>query len=117
MKKYDNQWETLDMNQIVGSHHILFISLDALRYDVAKEQEELGNTPVLNRFGEWQKCEAVGNFTYPAHHGMFAGFFPCFSDAKSIESVFSFSSRKMLGWEERHQREPTDFPKALLWRL
>lgn len=82
MKKYDNQWETLDMNQIVGSHHILFICLDALRYDVAKEQEALGNTPVLNRFGEWQKCEAVGNFTYPAHHGMFAGFFPCFSDAK-----------------------------------
>ena len=41
MKKYDNQWETLDMNQIVGSHHILFICLDALRYDVAKKQENL----------------------------------------------------------------------------
>lgn len=82
MSKSENQLETLDMNQIVGSHHILFICLDALRYDVAKEQEALGNTPVLNCFGEWQQCEAVGNFTYPAHHGMFAGFFPCFSDAK-----------------------------------
>ena len=51
MSKNENQWETLDMSQIVGSHHILFISLDALRYDVAKEQENLGNTPVLNRYG------------------------------------------------------------------
>ena len=66
MWKNDNQWEMVDMHQIVGSHHILFICLDALRYDVAKEQENLGNTPVLNRYGEWQKCEAVGNFTMPA---------------------------------------------------
>ena len=44
-------------------------------------------------------------------------FFRVFRMQKSIENVFSFSSRKMLGWEERHQREHTDFPKALLWNL
>ncbi|MDE7425881.1 MAG: STM4013/SEN3800 family hydrolase [Lachnospiraceae bacterium] len=81
-KDSSKEWIHVDMNQIIGSHHILFLCLDALRYDVAKEEEELGNTPTLNQYGVWQKCQAVGNFTYPAHQGMFAGFFPCYADAK-----------------------------------
>ncbi len=76
------EWN-VDMNQVVGSHHIVFLCLDALRYDVAKEAEEMGATPVLHSFGSWIKCQAVGNFTYPAHQAMFAGFFPCVSDAKN----------------------------------
>lgn len=84
MRENDGNKECMavDMNQIIGSHHILFLCLDALRYDVAKEEEELGNTPILSQYGHWQKCQAVGNFTYPAHQGMFAGFFPCYADAK-----------------------------------
>lgn len=76
------EWN-VDMNQVVGSHHIVFLCLDALRYDVAKEAEETGGTPVLHSYGSWIKCQAVGNFTYPAHQAMFAGFFPCVSDAKN----------------------------------
>ena len=68
---------SFDMNEVAGKKDILFICLDTLRYDAAKEEEEKGNTPVLNQYGPWQKCQAPGNFTYPSHHAMFAGFLPC----------------------------------------
>ena len=87
----------INMNEIVGSHHILFICLDSLRYDVAEEEQNNGNTPVLNQFGKWQKCQAVGNFTYPAHQGMFAGFFPCLYDAKKHKERISLFSPENIG--------------------
>lgn len=79
------------MNQVVGSHHILFVCLDSLRYDVALEEQEKGNTPVLNQYGKWRKCQAPGNFTYPSHQAMFAGFFPIdeeISEMKDREKLF-----------------------------
>lgn len=46
----------LDMNQVVGTHDILMLCFDTLRYDVSKEEEEAGRTPVLNSHGgEWEK--------------------------------------------------------------
>lgn len=68
--------QSVNMSEIVGSHDILFICLDTLRYDVAKEEEMKGGTPILNRYGAWQKCHAPGNFTYPSHMAMFAGYLP-----------------------------------------
>lgn len=68
-----------NMNQIVGTHDILFITLDTLRYDVAKEyltQRRLPNlAAVLPNLG-WEQRHSPGNFTYAAHHAFFAGFFP-----------------------------------------
>ncbi|MDO4295306.1 MAG: STM4013/SEN3800 family hydrolase [bacterium] len=72
------------MNEVVGSCDILFVCLDTLRYDVAKEEQERGNTPVLNRYGVWTACQAPGNFTYPSHHAMFSGFLPCELETRSI---------------------------------
>ena len=66
----------LDMNQIVGTHDILFVCLDTLRYDVAEAEQEAGRTPYINQYGKWTKCHAPGNFTYPSHHAMFSGFLP-----------------------------------------
>lgn len=66
----------IDMNEIVGSHDILFVCLDTLRYDVAVSEEENDGTPILNKYGKWEKRGAPGNFTYPSHHAMFAGFLP-----------------------------------------
>ena len=67
------------MNQIVGSHNILFITLDTLRYDVAQELWQQGKTPnfaeVLPATG-WECRHSPGNFTYAAHHAFFAGFLP-----------------------------------------
>ena len=74
----------MDMTQVVGTNDILMICLDTLRYDAAVQEEEAGNTPVLNQYGKWQKCQAPGNFTYPSHHAMFAGFLPCRHDAKNV---------------------------------
>ncbi|MGL4346080.1 MAG: STM4013/SEN3800 family hydrolase [Cellulosilyticaceae bacterium] len=68
--------QTMDMNEIVGDYDILFVCLDTLRYDVAIEEEREGRTPCITSYGPWQKCHAPGNFTYPSHHAMFAGFLP-----------------------------------------
>ena len=80
-RKY--QKSSVDMAQVVGSLDILFVCLDTLRYDVAVQEEASGGTPVLNQYGPWQKCQAPGNFTYPSHHAMFAGFLPCRYEAKN----------------------------------
>ncbi len=75
---------SVDMREVVGKKDILFICLDTLRYDVAVQEEKAGTTPVLNQYGPWEKCQAPGNFTYPSHHAMFAGFMPCRYDAKNV---------------------------------
>ena len=72
------------MMQVVGASDILFVCLDTLRYDVAVQEEASGGTPVLNQYGLWQKRQAPGNFTYPSHHAMFAGFLPCPFEAKNV---------------------------------
>ncbi len=82
--KQERKKPSVDMQQVVGSCDILFICLDTLRYDAAVQEEALGGTPVLNRYGKWEKCQAPGNFTYPSHHAMFAGFLPCRYGAKNV---------------------------------
>ena len=88
---------SVDMNQVVGSCDILFICLDTLRYDVAVQEEGAGRTPVLNRYGLWEKCQAPGNFTYPSHHAMFAGFLPCRYDAKNLADREKLFVPKAIG--------------------
>lgn len=81
----------VDMNEVVGKCHILFVCLDSLRYDAAYGEQQSGGTPVLNRYGAWRKCQAPGNFTYPSHQAMFAGFFPVdegITDMKAREKLF-----------------------------
>ena len=77
--------QSIDMTQIVGKSSILWICLDSLRYDVAMEEEQAGGTPYLNQYGTWQKRQAPGNFTYPSHQAMFAGFFPVESDVTEMK--------------------------------
>src|SRR4051794_16290747 len=70
---------TPNMKWIVGSHDILFITLDTLRYDVACEALERGLTPNLGALlpgGRWEERHSPGSFTYAAHHAFFAGFLP-----------------------------------------
>ena len=49
---------SVDMRRIVGSHDILFICLDTLRYDAAVCEEQADGTPALDRYGPWRKCQA-----------------------------------------------------------
>lgn len=69
----------MDLNQVVGRYDILFITLDTLRYDVAKDLLAQGRTPNLAAVlpkGGWEERHSPGNFTYAAHHAFFAGFLP-----------------------------------------
>ena len=68
-----------DMNQLLGTHDILFVTLDTLRYDVAARLHAEGRTPNLSRHlppGGWEKRHTPGSFTFAAHAAFFAGFFP-----------------------------------------
>ncbi len=63
----------------VGTHDVLFITLDCLRYDVARDAAERGDTPNLTALlpgGRWQKRHSPGSFTFAAHQAFFAGFLP-----------------------------------------
>lgn len=71
--------ENLDMNEIVGSHDLLLLTLDTLRHDVAQELAADGRIPHLARYlpgGRWERRHAPGSFTYASHQAMFAGFLP-----------------------------------------
>jgi oxygen-independent coproporphyrinogen-3 oxidase len=59
----------MDMNAIVGSHDILFVTLDTLRYDVAASSLAAGRTPALaGSPPAVGSGEAHAGFTYAAHH-------------------------------------------------
>ncbi|MBT0772812.1 STM4013/SEN3800 family hydrolase [Kineosporia sp. J2-2] len=67
------------MRHLIGSHDVLLVTLDTLRYDVAVERLEQGRTPHLARVlpgGAWQKRHSPASFTYAAHQAFFAGFLP-----------------------------------------
>ncbi|UQA91779.1 STM4013/SEN3800 family hydrolase [Streptomyces halobius] len=67
------------MNEIVGSHDLLLVTLDTLRYDVARELAAGGRIPRLAQYlpgGRWERRHAPGSFTYASHQAMFAGFLP-----------------------------------------
>ena len=83
----------LDMNQVVGTHDILMLCFDTLRYDVSKEEEAAGRTPVLNSHGgEWEKRHAPGNFTYPSHFAIFAGYLPSPAEPHSLSWYGTYSA-------------------------
>jgi hypothetical protein len=67
-----------DMNAIVGHRHLLLMTLDTLRYDVAAAALAEGRTPNLARVlpEGWERRHTPGSFTYAAHAAFFAGFLP-----------------------------------------
>lgn len=75
----------VDMHQVVGTHNIVMICLDTLRWDAARDEEAAGTTAVLNRHAPWTECFAPGDFTWPAHHAIFAGFLPAPVSARTID--------------------------------
>src|SRR5918912_1267657 len=69
----------LDASALVGTHDILLMTLDTLRYDVARDTLAAGRTPNLAAVlpsGQWEMRHSPGSFTYAAHHAFFAGFLP-----------------------------------------
>ncbi len=69
----------LDMNRVVGTHDILLLTLDTLRYDAARDCLRQGRTPNLAHLlpgGSWEERHSPGSFTFAAHAAFFAGFLP-----------------------------------------
>lgn len=69
----------LNARAMLGTHDVLFITLDTLRFDVAQDALRQGRTPNLKAIlpgGSWQARHTPGTFTYAAHHAFFAGFLP-----------------------------------------
>ena len=82
----------LDMNQIVGTHDILFVTLDTLRYDVARDLCAAGRTPNLAKLlpgGRWELRHTPGSFTYAAHTAFFAGFLPTPAEPGRHDRLFA----------------------------
>ena len=68
-----------NVNALIGTHDILFVTLDTLRYDVAARLHAEGRTPNLSKHlppGGWEKRHTPGSFTFAAHAAFFAGFLP-----------------------------------------
>ncbi len=64
---------------MIGTHDVLFVTLDTLRYDVAIEALAAGLTPHLATVllgGDWEQRHSPATFTYAAHWAFFAGFLP-----------------------------------------
>lgn len=69
----------IDARALLGSHDVLFVTIDTLRYDVAIEALAAGNTPALASVlpgGRWERRHSPSSFTYGAHQAFFAGFLP-----------------------------------------
>ena len=69
----------IDAAGAIGTHDVLLVTLDTLRYDVAIEALATGLTPNLAAVlpqRRWERRHSPGSFTYAAHHAFFAGFLP-----------------------------------------
>lgn len=80
------------MKELIGSHDLLFVTLDTLRYDVAAELAAAGRTPNLVRAlpgGVWEKRHSPASFTYAAHQAFFAGFLPTPADGSPYSRLYA----------------------------
>lgn len=76
----------------IGSHDVLMITLDTLRYDVAEHCLRDGRTPNLKALlpgGRWERRHSPATFTYAAHQAFFAGFLPTLEAPGTHERLFA----------------------------
>jgi hypothetical protein len=69
----------LPWRRLVGTHDVLLVTLDTLRFDVAERCAAAGRTPHLAAVlpgGAWERRHTPGSFTFAAHAAFFAGFLP-----------------------------------------
>lgn len=87
----------IDAAACVGSHDLLLITLDTLRYDVAARALAAGRTPffadLLGRTtaGTWERRHSPATFTYAAHQAFFAGFLPTPAKPGPHERLFALA--------------------------
>jgi hypothetical protein len=103
----------IDARACLGTHDVLFLTLDTLRYDVAMAALERGNTPNLASIlpnGAWEKRHTPSTFTYGAHHSFFAGFLPT-----PVEPRGRAGARHGRLFATRFQGSETTTPRTLVF--
>ncbi len=73
-----HEYESFPIATLIGTHDIVWVVLDSLRFDVAQKAHLGAETPHLSALfpDGWECRHAPGNFTLPSHVAMFSGFFP-----------------------------------------
>jgi hypothetical protein len=69
----------INANEVIGTHHVLLVTFDSLRYDVARATLNAGRIPNIAKVlpgGMWEERRTQGSFTLPAHMSFFSGFLP-----------------------------------------
>jgi hypothetical protein len=82
----------IDVAGLIGTIDVLFVTIDTLRYDVARDELAAGRTPFLASVlpgGAWEERHSPGSFTYAAHHAFFAGFTPTPADGSHRPRPFA----------------------------
>ncbi len=67
------------LKDVIGTHDVVIITLDTLRYDVAETSLQRGLIPNMAARipgGQWERRHTPASFTYAAHLAYFAGFLP-----------------------------------------
>src|SRR5689334_6957394 len=107
----------LNTRTLIGSHDLLFITLDTLRYDVAQKLFQQGHLPNIGRYlppTGWEERHSPASFTYAAHHAFFAGFLPTPTTPGPHERLFAarFAGSESSG-ESTYVFDAADLPGAL----
>lgn len=69
----------ISARRLIRTHDVLFVTLDTLRYDAARDALATGQTPNLAAVlpgGTWEERHSPATFTFAAHQAFFAGFLP-----------------------------------------
>lgn len=88
---------SIDARSTLGTHDVLFLTLDTLRFDVAEKALASGMTPNLAAIVPdegWERRHSPSSFTYAAHQAFFAGFLPTpttpiAQDSRGHERIFA----------------------------
>lgn len=78
-------------NDIVGKKSIVFLTFDALRYDISVKCFQDGLTPNIEKLipSGWEERHSPSTFTFGSHQSFFAGFLPTPSRPGKHERLFA----------------------------
>lgn len=69
----------INARDLIGTHDVVLVTFDSLRFDVAQAALKRGAIPNLAKVlpnSGWEARHTPGNFTFAAHQAFFAGFLP-----------------------------------------
>ena len=92
------RYDTFPFKDMVGTHDLIWIVLDSVRFDVAQRAHERGETPNLSSLipRGWECRHSPGTFTLPSHSAMFSGFLPTPKDQTNGLVAWEYNSAQLF---------------------